>query len=121
MAPARPWRSDPRRPRRASPARARYAAATGRPGRFRPRRRRPRDARVKSPPMSEASARAESRAVPRSPAGARYAVIASRWNAPVVDALVRGALDTLRAHGVAEADVRVWRVPGAWDIPVLAA
>jgi len=50
-------------------------------------------------------------------AGRRFGVVASRFNGEVVDALVRGALDCLRQHGVAAADVRLVRVPGAWEIP----
>ena len=56
----------------------------------------------------------------RSPPGARYAVIASRWNAAIVDALVEGARRAFAQRGVAEADVRVMRVPGAWELPMLA-
>lgn len=56
-----------------------------------------------------------------SPAGARYAVIASRWNAPIVEALVAGARRAFAAHGVPDTAVDVWRVPGAWELPVLAA
>ena len=58
---------------------------------------------------------------PRSLAGARYAIVASRWNPRIVDALVDGALQTLRAHGVAESAIDVVRVPGAWEIPQAAA
>lgn len=56
-----------------------------------------------------------------SPAGARYAVIASRWNAPIVEALLAGARRAFVAQGVPAAAVDVWRVPGAWELPVLAA
>ncbi len=56
-----------------------------------------------------------------SPAGARYAVIASRWNAPIVEALLAGARRAFAAQGVPAAAVDVWRVPGAWELPVLAA
>lgn len=54
-------------------------------------------------------------------AAARYAVVASRWNPSVVDALIDGALRTLREHGVADAAIDLVRVPGAWEIPQLAA
>lgn len=57
----------------------------------------------------------------RSPTGARYAVIASRWNPRITDALVAGARKTFADHGVAEGAVDVVRVPGAWEIPVAAA
>ena len=51
----------------------------------------------------------------------RVAVIASRFNAPVVDALVAGALDALAEDGVAKDAVTLLRVPGAWELPLAAA
>jgi len=54
-------------------------------------------------------------------AGARYAIVASRWNPRIVDALVDGALHVLREHGVADAAIDLVRVPGAWEIPQAAA
>jgi 6,7-dimethyl-8-ribityllumazine synthase len=54
-------------------------------------------------------------------ADARYAIVASRWNPRIVDALVDGALHALREHGVAEAAIDIVRVPGAWEIPIAAA
>ncbi|WDS35695.1 6,7-dimethyl-8-ribityllumazine synthase [Pseudoxanthomonas sp.] len=53
--------------------------------------------------------------------GARYAIIASRWNARITDALVAGARKELASNGVPEAQVDVIRVPGAWEIPLVAA
>ncbi|HEX7370843.1 MAG TPA: 6,7-dimethyl-8-ribityllumazine synthase [Rhodanobacteraceae bacterium] len=55
-----------------------------------------------------------------SPPDARYAVIASRWNGAIVDALVAGARDAFARHGVANTALDVVRVPGAWELPVLA-
>lgn len=57
----------------------------------------------------------------RSPAGARYAIIASRWNPRITDTLVAGARNTFAENGVGEEAVDVIRVPGAWEIPVAAA
>jgi 6,7-dimethyl-8-ribityllumazine synthase len=57
----------------------------------------------------------------RSPPGARYAVIASRWNSEIVDALVEGARRAFAQCGVAESQIEFLRVPGAWELPVLAA
>ncbi|GAB1594531.1 6,7-dimethyl-8-ribityllumazine synthase [Lysobacter claricitrinus] len=57
----------------------------------------------------------------RSPAGARYAIIASRWNPRITDTLVAGARKTFVDHGVDDAAVDVIRVPGAWEIPIAAA
>ncbi|MEA2336477.1 MAG: 6,7-dimethyl-8-ribityllumazine synthase [Thermoanaerobaculia bacterium] len=53
--------------------------------------------------------------------GLRFAVIASRFNDEIVDGLLRGALDCLSRHGGADEAVRVYRVPGAFEIPTLAA
>ncbi len=52
-------------------------------------------------------------------ASARYALVVARFNSFVVDKLVEGALDTLRRHGVKDADVTLVRAPGAWELPVL--
>lgn len=57
----------------------------------------------------------------RAAEGARFAIIASRWNPRISDALVAGARKAFADHGVAEAVVDVFRVPGAWEIPVTAA
>ena len=56
------------------------------------------------------------------PAGtARFVIIASRWNARITEALIEGARKAMRDHGVGEDAVDVFRVPGAWELPVLAA
>ncbi len=52
--------------------------------------------------------------------GARVAIVAARFNSEVVDALLRAAIETLRSHGVAESDITVVRVPGAFELPLLA-
>ena len=57
----------------------------------------------------------------RSASDARFAIVASRWNPRIVDALVDGALRVLREHGVAEDAIDLVRVPGAWEIPQVAA
>ncbi|TYT22992.1 6,7-dimethyl-8-ribityllumazine synthase [Luteimonas viscosa] len=57
----------------------------------------------------------------RAPEGARFAIIASRWNPRITDSLVAGARKAFADHGVAEAAVDVVRVPGAWEIPLAAA
>jgi len=56
----------------------------------------------------------------RLPPGARFAILASRWNARITDALVDGARRCLADHGVAEDAVDVVRVPGAWELPLVA-
>ena len=57
----------------------------------------------------------------RAHAGTRFAIIASRWNPRIVDALIDGAQRAFEAHGVGAAQIDLLRVPGAWEIPVLAA
>ncbi|WP_256646232.1 6,7-dimethyl-8-ribityllumazine synthase [Thermomonas paludicola] len=56
----------------------------------------------------------------RAPEGARFAILASRWNPRIVDALVVSAQATLVANGVDAALIDVVRVPGAWELPVIA-
>ncbi len=54
----------------------------------------------------------------QSGAGCRFVIVASRFNVPYVDAMVRAArLELKRAGGT----VRTLRVPGAFEIPVVAA
>lgn len=50
--------------------------------------------------------------------GLRLGVVASRFNGELVDQLLTGALETLRLAGLAERDLEVIRVPGAWEIPL---
>ena len=57
----------------------------------------------------------------RAPEGARFAIIASRWNPRITEQLVAGARQAFVANGVGEDAVDVFRVPGAWEIPVRAA
>ena len=57
----------------------------------------------------------------RTQADARFAIVASRWNPRIVDALVDGARRAFVAHGVAAAALDVIRVPGAWEIPQVVA
>ena len=56
----------------------------------------------------------------RATGGARFAIIASRWNPRITDALVAGARKAFADHGVAEDAIDVVRVPGAWELPLAA-
>ena len=49
--------------------------------------------------------------------GLRIALVASRFNSPVVERLVKGAVDALVAHGADPASLELIRVPGAFDLP----
>lgn len=52
--------------------------------------------------------------------GLRIAIVAARWNELITRALLNGAQDALRRHGVREADVDVAWVPGSFEIPAAA-
>jgi len=54
------------------------------------------------------------------PEGAKFAIVASRFNAFIVERLVEGAVDALVRHGAEASNVTVVRVPGAWEIPLVA-
>lgn len=54
------------------------------------------------------------------PPDARFAVVAARFNQPIVDALLAAAIATFRERGVGADRVRVARVPGCVEIPVIA-
>lgn len=71
---------------------------------------------VKSAPASSAPRTFEGTLVV--PAGARFAIVASRFNHFIVDHLTGGAVDALVRHGAAPGDIAIVRVPGAWEIPL---
>jgi 6,7-dimethyl-8-ribityllumazine synthase len=52
--------------------------------------------------------------------GRKLAIAASRFNRVVTDPLVAGAVEELRRHGVAEDDVDLAWVPGAFELPLAA-
>ena len=52
--------------------------------------------------------------------GFRFAIVASRWNDFISSRLVEGALDALERLGADEKQVEIFRVPGAFEIPLLA-
>jgi 6,7-dimethyl-8-ribityllumazine synthase len=55
------------------------------------------------------------------PAGARFAIVAARFNTFIVERLVEGAVDALVRHGGAVDRITVVRVPGSWEVPVACA
>jgi 6,7-dimethyl-8-ribityllumazine synthase len=50
----------------------------------------------------------------------RAAIVVSRFNDLVTDRLLTGALETLKRHGVPDGNVTVARVPGSFEIPLVA-
>ena len=53
--------------------------------------------------------------------GRRVTVVASRFNDVITKRLVEGAVEGLRAHGVAEDAIDVYWVAGAFEVPQLAS
>ncbi len=51
---------------------------------------------------------------------AKYAILVARFNSFIVESLLEGALDTLKRHGVKEDDIEIFRVPGAFEMPIAA-
>ena len=49
-----------------------------------------------------------------------FALVVSRFNAHVTERLLERARDTLLEHDTAPADVAVFHVPGAWELPQAA-
>jgi len=54
------------------------------------------------------------------PDGAKFAIVASRFNHFIVDRLVEGAQDALARHGADASRITIVRVPGAWEVPLAA-
>ncbi len=48
---------------------------------------------------------------------ARIGIVASRFNAEIVESLLRGCIETLKTAGLPEAGHLLLRVPGAWELP----
>lgn len=53
--------------------------------------------------------------------GVKIGIVAARFNDFIVSRLLSGCEDALLRHGVREEDVTVARVPGAFEIPLIAA
>ena len=52
-------------------------------------------------------------------AGLKFAIIVSRFNSLITDRLLAGALDALARTGAPD-DIEIVRVPGSWELPVVA-
>jgi 6,7-dimethyl-8-ribityllumazine synthase len=53
------------------------------------------------------------------PPKGRFAICVARFNAFITEELVKGAVDTLVRHGVADGDIDVFRCPGTYELPSL--
>ena len=52
--------------------------------------------------------------------GKKFGIVVSRFNSFIAERLLDGALDTLARSGAADDDIEVARVPGAFEIPLVA-
>lgn len=52
--------------------------------------------------------------------GFKIGIVVARFNSFIGDRLVEGAIDCLVRHGAQESDITVAKVPGAWEIPLIA-
>lgn len=50
--------------------------------------------------------------------GARFALVCSRFNSFIVDALEGGAVDALIRHGAKDSDIHIIKAPGAYELPL---
>ncbi len=50
----------------------------------------------------------------------KFCIIISRFNDFIGEKLLSGAIDTLKRHGVADENIEVAKVPGAFEIPLAA-
>jgi len=48
----------------------------------------------------------------------RYAIVAARWHADIMESLITGARETLAARGADESRIDVFRVPGSFELPL---
>lgn len=53
-------------------------------------------------------------------AGLKIGIVLSRFNQFISERLLEGALDALHKTGAEEKDIAVYKVPGSFEIPVLA-
>jgi 6,7-dimethyl-8-ribityllumazine synthase len=51
---------------------------------------------------------------------AKYAIISARFNSFIVNSLVSGAIDILKRSGVQHSDITEIKVPGAYEMPLVA-
>lgn len=52
--------------------------------------------------------------------GRKFGIVVSRFNDFISDRLLGGALDAMARHGTSDKDIDIVKVPGAFEIPLLA-
>lgn len=48
----------------------------------------------------------------------RFAIVAARFNEFIVESLIKGSLHCLRQHGADDGNIEIFRVPGAFEMPL---
>ncbi len=51
---------------------------------------------------------------------ARFAILVTRFNSFITESLLEGAIDSLKRHGISESQIDIVRVPGAFELPLVA-
>lgn len=52
--------------------------------------------------------------------GLKFAILATRFNSIITERLLAGALDALSRTGCSPDDIEIVRLPGSWEMPVVA-
>ena len=50
----------------------------------------------------------------------RYGILVTSFKSFIVDSLLNGAIDALKRHGIKESQIKVYHVPGAYELPLVA-
>ena len=51
---------------------------------------------------------------------ASYGILVTLFNSFITDSLLNGAVDALKRHGIKESQIKVYHVPGAYELPLVA-
>lgn len=51
--------------------------------------------------------------------GKKVAIVVTRWNEFITDKLKEGAVEALELHGTKSKDISIYRIPGAFEIPLI--
>jgi len=52
--------------------------------------------------------------------GFKFAIVVSRFNSFITDKLLEGAIDALKRHGAEDRQINIYKVPGSFEIPLIA-
>jgi 6,7-dimethyl-8-ribityllumazine synthase len=53
--------------------------------------------------------------------GLKFAIVAARFNEDIVASLLKGAIDVFKAQGASEQNIKIVRVPGAFELPLIVS